>query len=233
MQRMQLIKSFIDICENRDTKKASVFQKSLVSLINSQADKEKIETICAFDVSYEKRGKTNYTSVIVIGYPDHQVIESKWVIRKATFPYIPGLLAFREGPSIIEAYRKLRIKPDILLFDGQGLAHPRRMGIAAMIGILLDKPSIGCAKSSLVGEWNNPENICGAVTPLIDKEEQIGNVLRTRKGVKPVFVSTGNRIDLQSATEIVLNCCTEFRLPEPIRKAHRLANEIRRKQSCG
>ncbi|MBD3234884.1 MAG: endonuclease V [candidate division Zixibacteria bacterium] len=228
---MQLIKSFIDICENRNIKEAPEFQKSLVSLINSPADREKIETICAFDVSYDKQSRTNYTSVIVMGYHDHQVIESKSVIREATFPYIPGLLAFREGPSIIEAYLKLRIKPDILLFDGQGYAHPRRMGIATMIGILLDKPSIGCAKTCLIGEWENPKNIRGAATPLIHKEEQIGNVLRTRIGVIPVFVSIGNRIDLQNATEIVLNCCTTFRLPEPIREAHRLANEIRNKRT--
>lgn len=157
-----------------------------------------------------------------------KIIERRHAMRKVFFPYVPGLLSFREAPSVVAALKKLSITPDLLMCDGQGIAHPRRIGIAAHVGLLTAIPSVGCAKSRLIGEYREPGNERGAFSWLEDKGETLGVVLRTRSGVKPVFVSVGHMTDLQSATEIVLDCAEKYRLPEPIRGADRLAGEIKR-----
>jgi deoxyribonuclease V len=165
-------------------------------------------------------------AVIVLSFPALEVVETSVVEQPCRFPYVPGLLAFREGPSILAAFRKLRTRPDLLLFDGQGIAHPRRFGIAAHLGVLLDLPSIGCAKSRLIGEHAEPGPGRGAWAPLTDGGETIGAALRTREGVKPVYVSIGHRVDLETALDLVMRCARGYRLPEPTRQAHRAAGEI-------
>jgi deoxyribonuclease V len=151
-------------------------------------------------------------------------VEYAIATRPATFPYIPGLLSFREGPVILDAMNKLSAAPDLLIFDGQGVAHPRRLGIASHIGLLLDLPSIGCAKSRLCGQHEEPGLERGSHVPLMDKGETIGSVVRTRSGVKPVFVSVGHRLDLRTSVEYVLACCRGYRLPETTRRAHLMAS---------
>jgi deoxyribonuclease V len=141
-----------------------------------------------------------------------------------SFPYVPGLLVFREGPVVMKALRRLTERPDVLIFDAHGLAHPRRMGLATHLGILLDTPSVGCAKSRLCGTYTEPGPTRGCWTRLWDDEEVIGAVVRTRDGVKPVFVSIGHRVSLGSAIELVLECAPRLRLPETTRWAHRLAD---------
>lgn len=147
------------------------------------------------------------------------------------FPYIPGLLTFREAPAIIAALRNLKHSPDILLCDGQGIAHPRRLGIACHLGLLVDMPAIGCAKSRLIGHYQEPALEKGARTPLLIGQEQVGSVVRTRENVKPVFVSIGHKIDLPTAEQIVLTCATRYRLPEPTRLADQLVAAAKRQRS--
>jgi deoxyribonuclease V len=224
---MNLISEFYRICNNRDIKGAIEFQKSLLPYFSSARSKGIFRTICAFDISYAKSTKTNYAAAVVMTIPELELIEKQTIIQNALFPYVPGLLAFREGTAIIDLYRNLRNKPDILLFDGQGIAHPRQMGIATMIGIMLDIQSVGCAKSRLIGEYEEPAAGRGSLAGLYHNNQKIGCVLRTRKGVKPVFVSAGNQIDLDTSVKVVLDCCRKYRLPEPVREAHKLANEIR------
>ena len=159
--------------------------------------------------------------------PELVFIQHADSIETVSFPYVPGYLSFREGPAIINAVRKLSIKPDLILFDGQGIAHPENMGIASHIGILLSIPSVGCAKSRLIGTYTMPGDSKGSYSRLTYKGEIVGSVLRTRDKVKPVFISAGHLIDLKGAMNIVLQCITRYRLPEPIRKADRLTRELK------
>jgi deoxyribonuclease V len=148
------------------------------------------------------------------------------VTERVEFPYVPGLLTFREAPLILAAFEKLTVTPDLVMVDGQGIAHPRRIGLAAHLGLCLGIPAIGCAKSRLIGEYAEPENESGSYTELSDKGEVIGAVVRTKAGVKPVYVSIGHMIDLPSAIDRVLDCCRGYRLPEPTRLAHIAAGRV-------
>jgi len=159
--------------------------------------------------------------------PDLAPLEEKTAVKKGIFPYVPGLLTFREGPALLEAFGRLENKPDLIFFDGQGLAHPRRLGLASHLGIFLDTPSIGCAKSRLVGRYTQPPEKKGGWTRLTDRGELVGAVLRTRTGVSPVFVSVGHRVDLDSAISLTLSACRKYRLPEPIRAAHSLVTRLK------
>lgn len=161
-------------------------------------------------------------------YPELTLLEDAFSITKVSFPYIPGYLSFREGPSLIEALHKLKIKPDVILFDGQGIAHPKGLGIASHIGVLLDMTTIGCAKSRLVGEYKEPKLKKGGWSPLKYNHDVIGAVLRTRDNVKPVFVSPGHRIDLQASINIVLNCTGKYRISEPLRRADIISKRMKR-----
>ncbi len=161
-------------------------------------------------------------------YPELIYLGHEVAIREASFPYVPGYLTFREGPAIFEALYSLKIKPDIILFDGQGIAHPRRMGIAAHIGVILDMPTIGCAKSRLVGEYKEPGFKKGDWSSLRYKGRTVGAVLRTRDNVRSVFVSPGHGIDLKGSIKIVLGCTTKYRIPEPLRRADILSKRIKR-----
>ncbi len=150
------------------------------------------------------------------------VVEEQTACMRVRFPYVPGLLSFREAPAVLAAIGKLQVQPDVVLCDGHGYAHPRRFGLACHVGLWLDRPSLGCAKSRLTGTHDEPAPRRGAVAPLWDGDEQIGQVLRTRDRVKPVYVSIGHRIDLATAVRLVLACATRYRLPEPIRLADQL-----------
>ena len=177
--------------------------------------------VAGVDVSV--RGQTARAAVVILSFPDLEPLEAAAAEQPLTFPYVPGLLAFREGPAVLTALEKVRTRPDVLIFDAQGLAHPRRMGLATHLGVLLDLPSVGCAKSRLCGDHEEPPQKRGSWVPLWDGGEVIGAVVRTRVGVRPVYVSVGHRTDLESAVELVLSCCSRYRLPEPTRWAHRVA----------
>ena len=163
-------------------------------------------------------------AVVILSLPDLEEIEHIVVEQRLAFPYVPGLLSFREAPAILEALSRLQHDPDVLMFDGQGYAHPRRLGLATHVGLILDWPSVGCAKSRLCGTYREPDTERGSFTWLYDGQEKIGAVVRTRRNVKPVFVSPGHRMSFDKAINLVLNCGRGFRLPEPTRRAHRLAS---------
>jgi len=216
-----------------DYASAAKLQTSLRGRIIRRSSGRNWNLVAGCDVSYSRGSDVFYGGVVVLSLPDMALVDQARVVNRSSFPYIPGLLSFREAPILLEAFARLRTVPDLVLVDGQGYAHPRRMGLAAHLGLFLDVPTVGCAKSRLVGEYVEPELAAGSRSPLVDGSERIGTVLRTRTGVKPVFVSTGNRIDLRGAERAVLKCCSRYRLPEPIRTAHRLVNEIRRQREDG
>lgn len=186
-----------------------------------------IQTIAGADISYEKSTNTFFAAVVVLDFATMEIIEQVSSIGTTDFPYIPGLLTFREGPILLEAFLKLTSSPDIIMFDGQGIAHPRGIGLASHMGLFLDTPSIGCGKTRLVGSYEEPGNEAGDYSPLLFKDEITGAVLRTKRNVKPVFISPGHKIGFEKAIAITLASCRGYRLPEPTRKAHIAAGEIR------
>ena len=161
-------------------------------------------------------------------YPDIIPLEDAYAVAEIPFPYIPGFLSFREGPVIIEALRKLKVEPHVILFDGQGIAHPKGLGIASHVGVILDIPTIGCAKSRLIGEYKQPGIKKGKTSSLKHHGKVVGAVVRTRDHVKPVFISPGHRIDLKASVEIVFKCVSRYRLPEPLRRADFLSKKIKK-----
>jgi deoxyribonuclease V len=179
------------------------------------------EVVAGVDVSV-KEGVAK-AAVVLLSYPDLVPFQAATATLPVSFPYVPGLLAFREGPVVLAALEQLARAPDVLMFDAQGLAHPRHMGLATHLGILLDLPTVGCAKSRLCGKEVMPDEEKGSWTPLKDTGEVIGAVVRTRSRVRPVYVSVGHRVNLEAAVSLVLNCVTKYRLPEPTRWAHRVA----------
>jgi deoxyribonuclease V len=186
-----------------------------------------IRTVAGADISWGDGGRAGYAGVIVFTFPRLEEIERVWVGGRATFPYVPGLLSFREGPLLIRAFEKLETEPDAILFDGHGLAHPRRMGIASHMGLILDRPTIGCAKSLLTGEHREPGEKRGNRAALRDDGETIGAVLRTRTGVRPIFVSVGHRVSLDEAIRLALRCGDGFRVPKPTRLADHFVGRLR------
>jgi deoxyribonuclease V len=187
-----------------------------------------IETIAGADISFNKFETTVYAGVVVLRIDTLEVIEEAGVVTEAHFPYIPGLLSFRETPALLEAWARLKIEPDVLMLDGQGLAHPRRFGIACHVGLLIERPTLGCAKSVLVGKYDEPASERGAWSPMIDKGETIGAAVRTKKNVKPIYVSPGHLITLEDSINLTLACNGGYRQPEPTRRAHLLVNALRR-----
>ena len=182
---------------------------------------EDIETVAGVDIGY--RIDTACAAVVVMSLTDLTILEEALATKPVQFPYVPGLLSFREGPVIVDALSKLKTAPDLLMIDGHGIAHPRRFGAASHIGVLLDMPSIGCAKTRLVGDYKPPLRCAGSTSFLTDAEETIGAVVRTRTGVKPVFVSIGHLMDLSDSIRVVLKSCRGYRLPEPLRRADHLS----------
>jgi deoxyribonuclease V len=189
-------------------------------------DGRAVSTIAGIDVGLKDASRTARAAIVVLRYPDLTPLEGVTANAPLVFPYVPGLLAFREGPAILAAWERLHLQPDLLMFDGQGIAHPRGIGIAAQMGLWLDRPSIGVAKSRLYGRHAAPGPRRGDLAHLVDERDParvIGVVLRTRESVNPVYVSPGHLIDLPHCVEFVLRCCTRYRLPEPTRWAHQLA----------
>jgi len=185
------------------------------------------KTVAGADVSLSPDRKTLIGGFVVFSWHDLKPLTQAVCHQEAMFPYIPGLLSFREIPVLLEAWNRLEIKPDLIFCDGQGIAHPRGFGLASHLGLLLKHPTIGCAKKRLVGHHQEVESTRGSWKPLLLDEKLIGCVLRTRDNIKPVFVSPGHLVGFDQAREFVLAACAKFRLPEPIRAAHRLVNEKR------
>jgi deoxyribonuclease V len=189
--------------------------------------------VAGADISFDRRSPELHAAVVVLDAESLEVVEIAGVRAKARFPYVPGYLSFREIPPLLEAFAKLEVVPDLILCDGQGRAHPRRFGLACHLGVLLDLPTLGCAKSRLIGDYREPGPRRGAHTQLRDGGEVIGEVVRTRSGVKPVFVSVGHRVCLKTARRTVLRLAVRYRLPEPVRAAHREVNRLRRLAASG
>jgi len=184
---------------------------------------KELKIIAGVDVSV--KNNTSKAAIVILSYPEFEILETVTHTEKTSFPYIPGLLSFREGPVILECVRKLKIEPDVFVFDGQGLAHPRKIGLASHIGIFLERPCIGSAKTHLYGEYSSPGTKKGDFSLLIAKDgDPVGAALRTRDNIKPIFVSPGHLIDIDSSVNIILSCSPKYKLPEPIRVAHRAAS---------
>jgi deoxyribonuclease V len=200
--------------------------------LRSQVAIEKLQTPIRFaagaDISFDKGSDVVYAGVVVLQLPELTEVARATAVTTAKFPYIPGLLSFRESPPVLEAWAKLKTLPDVLMIDGQGLAHPRRFGIACHIGVLLNVPTIGCAKSLLVGRYEEPATPGGSYSPLMDRGEQVGVALRTRDDVSPIFVSIGHKVMLEDAVRLAMQCTHGYRIPEPTRQAHLLVNALRR-----
>ena len=194
-------------------------------------DLQGVRRVAGADVSTER--DMAYATVAVLDFPGLSVVEVQGFEAPLRFPYVPGLLSFRELPSLVGALEKVEAEVDALILDAQGIAHPRRMGLASHLGIFLDVPTVGCAKSLLVGSFQEPGREKGSATDLVHRGEVVGRVVRTRDGVSPVYVSVGNGIDLASSVELVLACCTKYRLPETTRRAHDAANRLRRGEEPG
>jgi deoxyribonuclease V len=203
-------------------------QKKLASKVQFTAIRKVPKFIAGIDCAFSPDKKQIIGCVVVLDYPSLETVETVHSIQKVLFPYIPGLLSFREAPVCLEAVQKLKRKPDIFVIDGQGIAHPRRLGLAAHLGLFLEKPTIGCAKSRLIGTYEIPPTAKGSHSKLFDGKEIIGTVLRTRDNVKPLFISVGNKCILNDAEKCILNCCTRYRLPEPTRLADIKVGEIKK-----
>jgi deoxyribonuclease V len=205
------------------TAAARALQERLAGTVVKTGALPKLRRVAGIDVSVNRFAHTGRAAIVVLDYPAMTVAEVSAVSGAITFPYVPGLLTFREAPLVLAAWEKLRTAPDAVIVDGQGIAHPRRIGLAAHLGLCLGVPTVGCAKSRLTGEHAEPGAAAGSTAELRDGDEVIGAVVRTRDGVKPLYVSIGHLIDLPSAVRLVLDCCRGYRLPEPTRLAHQAA----------
>ena len=209
-------------------REAVELQKSLRERVRLQPLKKQIRTIAGADISFNKFSPVVYAGLVVMRLPSLEVIEEVGVVSETGFPYVPGLLSFRESPSVLEAWAKLKTEPDAVMFDGQGIAHPRRVGIASHVGLIINRPTLGCAKSVLVGKYEEPSPERGHWAEMIDKGEVVGAAVRTKTNVNPIFVSPGHLIDLEGAIKLTLECDGGYRQPEPTRRAHLLVNALRR-----
>lgn len=207
-------------------KEAIGIQQELRRWVSTRDDFASPELVAGVDVGFEDKNRITRAAVAVLSFPQMVLVEYAIARQPTGFPYVPGLLSFRELPAVLEALGKLSTMPDILLCDGQGVAHPRRLGVACHLGVLLDLPTIGVAKSRLIGIGEEPAEEKGSWEPLYHMDELIGCVLRSRSRVKPLYISPGHRIGFDSARELVLACTTRYRLPETTRWAHRLASEL-------
>jgi deoxyribonuclease V len=202
-------------------------QEKLRKRLQLRAPKAPFKTVAGADVSYSRTDEKLFAAFLIFSYPDLTLLETAAARGRSSFPYIPGLLSFREAPILLKAFSKLERHPDVILIDGQGIAHPRSMGIATHLGILLNLPSIGCAKSRLYGKEAEPGPEQGSFVPLLEGGQTLGMIVRTRTGVKPVYVSPGYRMDMEGSVKMVLSLCRGYRIPEPLRQAHILVNQLR------
>ncbi|HCO96103.1 MAG TPA: deoxyribonuclease V [Phycisphaerales bacterium] len=221
---------------NLSYSRAREVQSELACKVEFTRLKKNPKLIAGIDCAFSRDGERILAVVVVLRLPGFEVMEIVSASRKVTFPYIPGLLSFREAPVCIAAVEKLQTQPDVFMIDGQGIAHPRRLGLAAHLGLFLDQPTIGCAKSRLTGTYEEPPLEKGAYSLLKDdkrkqktQSEIIGAVVRTRTNVKPVFVSVGHKCLLEDAIRVVLECAVKYRLPEPTRLAHQAVSKLKLK----
>jgi len=212
---------------NVTPQEASAIQSTLSDKVETCPLPGKIQLVAGADVSFDTGSNMVYAAVTVLRFPELTLVERRSAAETITFPYIPGLLAFREGPPILHAFQQLHNIPDVFMFDGHGLAHPRRFGLASHLGVLFDLPSIGVAKRVLVGSFDQMKKEQGNYSSLIEKGEEIGLALQTKDNVNPVYVSIGHKSDLPTSREFVLACTTQYRVPEPTRQAHLAVNALR------
>jgi deoxyribonuclease V len=203
------------------------YQNDLRTKVQIRELHKPIKTIAGADISFNKNSELLYAGIVVFKYPEMQVITTSTAISHTSFPYISGLLAFREVPALFSAWNNLYIKPDVLVLDGQGIAHERRMGIATHFGLLTGMPTIGSAKSRLYGRHKEPANEMFAESPMYDKGELIGIALRSKEHCNPIYISPGHNISMQQSVDVIKNCIRGYRIPEPTRQAHILVNKIR------
>jgi deoxyribonuclease V len=209
-------------------RQAIAIQQRLAASVRPSAPRTSIRYVAGVDAAFS-RGGTHCIAAAVLWDAENRVaLEERVAERLLTFPYVPGLLSFREAPAVIAALRKLGREPDVIMCDAHGLAHPRRFGLACHVGVICHRPAVGCAKSRLVGEHGEPGRRRGARVALRDGNERIGTVLRTRHNVRPVYVSVGHRVDLATAERVVLDCAVRYRLPEPTRLADQLVGRVKR-----
>jgi deoxyribonuclease V len=220
------MKSDMPTIDDHDERIAAAIaeQHALRARVSLRDEFGDLRLVAGVDAGFENESTVIRAAVVVLHFPDLVPVDYALVRQPVTFPYVPGLLAFREVPAMIAAFDRLHTEPDMVICDGHGIAHPRRCGIACHLGVLLNLPTIGCAKQRLIGRYVAPPTVRAARSPLYDGSEQIGWVLRTRADAQPVFVSPGHRVSLDRVTEVVMACTTRFRLPETTRFAHRLAS---------
>lgn len=212
-----------------DGREAIALQRDLAARLSLRCEGGlQLRTVAGGDVSHALHGHRLFAAVVVLSWPDLQPLATASAEAEAQFPYIPGLLSFRELPVLLDAFRRLPLRPDLVLVDGHGVAHPRRLGLASHLGLWLDLPTIGCAKNRLCGEHGPPGRCKGDHVPLLVDGEEVGALLTTRANIKPLYISPGHKIDLASAIPMVLSCTSRYRLPEPTRSAHQLSNQLRR-----
>lgn len=210
---------------------AGALQKRLAATLQFPLKEADFRYVAGADVTFDASTNLQIAAVVLYDIQKGSIIEESHAQDMARFPYVPGYLSFREAPVVLAAWESLSLRPQALILDGQGLAHPRRFGLACHIGLWLGIPTLGCAKSRLLGEYEEPETEMGSWSTLTDRGEEIGAVLRTRRGVKPVFISQGNLLPLPLCIELTLRCCTRFRLPEPTRQAHLLVTRLRKQKT--
>lgn len=213
---------------NLSPSEAIALQRDLAAQVRCADDLGPVRTIAGVDVSMQRFADEGFAAIVVLSVPDMAVMEVAGARLPLTMPYIPGLLSFREVPLVLAAYERLEIKPDLLMVDGHGRAHPRRIGIASHLGLVLDRPTIGCAKSLLVGTHESLAEARGSTAALVHHGETVGYAVRTKDRVNPVFVSCGHRVSNETAVRWVLDCARGYRLPEPTRQAHLASNALRR-----
>jgi deoxyribonuclease V len=203
-------------------------QRRLAGTVRHEPICPSVRLVAGVDMALSPDDRRCVAGVVLWDMKEARVVEEHIAVRALVFPYVPGLLSFREAPAVLAALRKLKEEPDVVVCDGHGIAHPRQFGIASHVGVILGRPTLGCAKSRLVGEHKAPGYKRGARTALTHRRERIGTVLRTRDGVKPVFISIGNLVDLPSAESLALRCGDGFRIPAPTRLADRLVSRARK-----
>jgi deoxyribonuclease V len=211
---------------------AVALQKELAGRVETRTPLTSCELIAGADISYNRFSDVLYAAVVVLRADTLKLVETQSAVATVKFPYVPGLLSFREAPPLLEAFAKVKAEPDVVMLDGQGLAHPRRMGLACHLGLWLDRPTIGCAKTRLIGRSGELGEEAGSVAPLTDRKETVGMVVRTKKRTQPLYVSVGHKIDLASAVRVVLDSCRGYRVPEPTRQAHLFVNALRAEAAC-
>jgi len=210
---------------NLSSQDAIQLQKDLADQVitDQLIDLDAVKLVAGVDVSV--KNNVSQAAVVVMTYPELEIVETVRAKQPTSYPYIPGLLTFREGPVLEDAFKQLEHEPDVFIFDGMGQIHPRKMGIAAHLGLWLEKPTVGCGKTHFIGDYDDPAMEKGSYSPLTYKGEQLGVVLRTRTNVKPVYISVGHMAELNSAVQLVMSCTPKYRLPRPIRQAHNAAGE--------